>query len=128
MDDSRKRKSIDQRPSAVDKKRKGPKQWQVPRRGESKVPSGGAIEAGDAGIWATCAMGREGKCTAELRDIFNEYAEKLYGSQGNAGNPAQDSEEEDLGDIEAEIKKEVEDIRKPSKEALFQSKKVDVQC
>jgi hypothetical protein len=54
----------------------GPKQWLVPRRGESKVASGGTIEPGDAGIWATCGMGKEGKCAAELKDIFNEVPRK----------------------------------------------------
>ena len=31
-----------------------------------------SIEPGDAGIWATCDMHKEGKCTIELNDIFNE--------------------------------------------------------
>lgn len=53
----------------------GPKQWRVPRK-EQRVPQGTAptIEPGDAGIWATCDMHKEGKCTAELRDIFSEVS------------------------------------------------------
>jgi len=31
-----------------------------------------SIEPGDAGIWATCDMRKEGKCVAELRDTFDE--------------------------------------------------------
>lgn len=30
------------------------------------------INPGDAGIWITCDMYKEGKCTAEARDICNE--------------------------------------------------------
>lgn len=31
-----------------------------------------AIEPGDSGIWATCNLGKEGKCVTELRDCFDE--------------------------------------------------------
>lgn len=30
------------------------------------------IQPGDVGIWATCAMKKEGKSVAELRDLFEE--------------------------------------------------------
>lgn len=30
------------------------------------------IKAGDAGIWVTCDMHKEGVCTAECKDLFNE--------------------------------------------------------
>ncbi len=33
---------------------------------------GSAIEAGDAGIWVTCDLNKEAKCTAELIDLFDE--------------------------------------------------------
>ena len=31
-----------------------------------------AIETGDAGIWVTCDLNKEAKCTAELTDLFDE--------------------------------------------------------
>ena len=31
-----------------------------------------SIEPGDAGIWVTCEMHKERKCTAELKDLFGE--------------------------------------------------------
>lgn len=30
------------------------------------------IQPGDVGIWATCAMNKEGKSVAELRDLFQD--------------------------------------------------------
>lgn len=36
--------------------------------------SGGRIEPGDQGIWATCVKGKEGKATEELRDLLEEVS------------------------------------------------------
>lgn len=123
MDGSKKRKSEASNGGSAHKKSK---QWRVPKRGQSNyvAPS---IEPGDSGIWATCEMGKEGKSTAELRDLFEEYAKKLYGSPEEQANGADSNEEVD---IEAEIKKEVQGIKSKgmTKEALFQSVKVDIQC
>ncbi|KAI9834214.1 MAG: hypothetical protein M1819_003052 [Sarea resinae] len=82
-----------------------------------------SIEPGDAGIWATCSKGKEGKCVGELKDLFDEYVERLYPGQESED----DGEDEEL-DIEAEIKKEVEGMKRPRKEALFAHVKLDVQC
>ncbi|KAK8203896.1 THUMP domain-containing protein [Phyllosticta capitalensis] len=105
--------------------RKGKKQWR-------KLPpaAGGSIEAGDSGIWASCAMGREGKAVAELRDTFDQYCKKLYGVNGDGTTEGSGdaSDEEDGGDIEAEIKKEIEGIRKPTKEPLFRSVRIETDC
>ena len=40
---------------------------------------------GDSGIFATCNKGREAKCVGELRDLFAEYAEQLYGDGDSEG-------------------------------------------
>ena len=125
MDDSKKRKF---EASNTDHAQKKSKQWRVPKRGQSNsiAPS---IEPGDSGIWVTCEMGKEGKSTAELRDLFEEYAEKLYGGpEGHSSG--EDSNEDAEADIEAEIKREVQVMksRVTKKKALFQSVKMDVQC
>lgn len=54
------------------------KQWRTPRKNQpvSQAPT---INPGDAGIWATCDMHKEGKATAELRDLFEDYAVKMFG-------------------------------------------------
>ena len=54
------------------------KQWRTPKKNQP-VREGRTIEPGDAGIWATCNLGKEGKATIELRDLFEEYAVKIYG-------------------------------------------------
>lgn len=36
--------------------------------------SGGRIEPGDQGIWATCVKGKEGKATEELRSLLEEVS------------------------------------------------------
>ena len=125
MEETKKRK-LEASIGKSDSKR--PKPWRVPKKGQANYAAP-SIEPGDAGIWATCEMGKEGKCTAELRDLFEEYAAKLYGTsedQIEAGN----SDNEAEVDIEAEIKKEVQGIKSKTtrKHALFQPVKVDIQC
>ena len=36
-----------------------------------------SIQPGDVGIWATCAMKKEGKSVAELRDLFQDVRHRL---------------------------------------------------
>lgn len=85
------------------------------------------IQAGDSGIWATCDKGREGKCIAELRDLFGSYAEEVYSQQLAAEQSMDDGDAMDL-DLEASIKAEVEGIKRPTQEPLFTPIKLDVQC
>ena len=105
--------------------RKKSKPWRVPKKGQANNAAPN-IEPGDAGIWATCDMGKEGKCTAELRDLFEEYAAKLYGTPEDH----EESDGEAEVDIEEEFKKEVQGMKSKStrKEVLFQPVKVDIQC
>lgn len=127
MDESKKRKS---EASNGDRAQKKSKQWRVPKRGQPAYTAP-SIEPGDSGIWATCEMGKEGKSTAELRDLFEEYAKKLYGNpEEQAGGEDSNEDAEAEADIEAEIKKEVQGMKSKfmKKEALFQSVKMDIQC
>ncbi|KAL8681064.1 MAG: hypothetical protein Q9186_002776 [Xanthomendoza sp. 1 TL-2023] len=123
MDDRRKRKP--ERSSEQVGNKKAKKQWQTPKKNFSSAPS---INPGDAGIWATCDMHKEGLCTVELRDIFNEYASLIYGNA--TGSDAAIAHDDPLAseDIEAEIKKEVQGIRDSKVEELFTPVKIDVQC
>ncbi|KAF2007723.1 hypothetical protein P154DRAFT_1247 [Amniculicola lignicola CBS 123094] len=107
------------------KKAKGKKKWSVPRRDAAEAR---AIQPGDVGIWATCAMKKEAKSVADLRDLFEEYASKLYGEdqvQGMA-KPGE-SDESDAG-IEAEIAKELDGMRKRPANPRFTSVRLDTQC
>ncbi|KAK5686156.1 hypothetical protein LTS10_002270 [Elasticomyces elasticus] len=105
--------------------RGGKKQWQVPRNNQGAVQAK-AIQPGDCGIWATCAKGREVKCVGELRDLFSDYADLLYGSALEVGDDA--GEDSKDVDIESEIKAEVEGIQKPSAVQLFTSVRLNMQC
>ncbi|KAF6235588.1 hypothetical protein HO173_006271 [Letharia columbiana] len=125
MEESKKRKS---EASNGDNAQRKSKPWRVPRKGQPNYVNP-TIEPGDSGIWATCELGKEGKSTAELRDLFEEYAKKLYGSLEEQAD-GEDSNEDVEADIEAEIKKEVQGMksRVTKKETLFQSVKMDIQC
>ncbi|KAF2122426.1 hypothetical protein BDV96DRAFT_461051, partial [Lophiotrema nucula] len=112
------------RPEGSNKRAKGKKQWGMPRK---EAAEGRGIHPGDVGIWATCAMKKEAKSVADLRDLFSEYASKLYGVDP-ANAAAENGGTDDEADIEAEISKELEDIRKPDKNPLFVSRKLDTQC
>ena len=125
MNASQKRKA---EASESDPAQKKSKPWRVPKKGQSNyVPP--SLEPGDSGIWATCEMGKEGKSTTELRDLFGEYVKKLYGSPEEHSN-GEDSNENADADIEAEIQKEVEGIKSKGtkREASFLPVKMDIQC
>ncbi|KAL1800107.1 hypothetical protein ACET3X_000449 [Alternaria dauci] len=122
----RKRKAEPRERQDGDEKRaKGKRNWDMPRRGGIQSR---AIKPGDAGIWATCAMKKEAKSVSDLRDLFSEYATTLYGTTESNGTAAENSSDSEEPDIEAEIKKELADIRKPTTKPLFISLKLDTQC
>ncbi|KAL8674288.1 MAG: hypothetical protein Q9168_001281 [Polycauliona sp. 1 TL-2023] len=123
MEEPQKRKFDGMSGQEANKKTK--KAWQMPRRKFSSAPS---INPGDTGIWATCDMHREGQCTIELKDLFNEYARLIYGDV-TAGNAAV-TDDAQLGgeDIEAEINREMQSLQQSKREALFVPVKIDVQC
>ncbi|MCJ1285775.1 hypothetical protein MMC26_005116 [Xylographa opegraphella] len=114
---------------AANKKCKGSRAWQGAKKGR-KGPSGSgpSIEAGDAGIWATCDKNTEGKCTAELRDLFNEYAERIYGHADADAVAAREDDEAEEEDIEADIKHEIEGLQTGHRTPLFQPVRLEVQC
>ena len=125
MNGSQKRKA---EASESDRAEKKSKQWRVPKKGQSNyVPP--SLEPGDSGIWVTCEMGKEGKSTTELRDLFGEYVKKLYGSPEEHSD-GEDSNESADADIEAEIQKEVQGIKSKvtKREASFLPVKMDIQC
>ena len=75
----------------------------------------------------TCNKGKEGKCVGEMRDLLNDYAEKLYPNHfTHEADEARPS-----GDIESEIQAEINDMRQPSAattQPLFTAIKLDVPC
>ncbi|KAI9777708.1 MAG: hypothetical protein M1839_008627 [Geoglossum umbratile] len=120
MTNTKKRKPEDT-PSGPPKVKR---QWQTPKRSNvgnnaSYVAGNSGIEPGNSGIWATCDMHKEAKCTGDLLDLFNKQAEELYGNR---------EDEIESWDIEAEIQREILDIRQPKDKKLFIPVRVDVKC
>lgn len=125
-DGSRKRKAPAEDHPHARTRGKGRRQWRTLPGNQG----GGSIEAGDSGIWATCNMGREAKAVAELKDMFEECVSRMYGGASRDGGDEEDdapAAHEDA-DVEAEIAKELEDIRKPANEPPFRHVRVDTDC
>ncbi|KAI4094150.1 MAG: hypothetical protein LQ344_002404 [Seirophora lacunosa] len=125
MDNEKKRPSEQSQGGSAMKKAK--KQWQTPKKNFSTAPS---INPGDAGVWATCDMHKEGLCTVELKDLFDQYAQLLYGEDGAANGAVTDLTHHDATDIEADIQQEVQGMQNTTskQQALFTPVKIDVQC
>ncbi|KAK6952671.1 hypothetical protein Daesc_004962 [Daldinia eschscholtzii] len=134
MDSSTKRKQppsngSDGRPV---KKSKGGSngRWQTPhQKAKLEAIKGRGLEVGDMGIWTTCVKGKERQALEEMMDLCEEYGEKLYGIKRQ--DPAEVKEdEEDDGDIEASIKKEVQEMKPASKPkgSTFEPMRMDLDC
>lgn len=108
------------------------KQWRVPKKNDHGAFQAKVIQPGDSGIWITCTKGKEAKCIGEMKDLFADYAEKLY-PQVTEAKTGDDGDEGDAGedaslDIEKAIKAEVDGIRKPQSARLFTPVTTNVQC
>lgn len=57
-----------------------------------------------------------------------KHATKMYGDQETNGAKTDDASGSEEADIEAEINKELADIRKPVSKPLFTNAKLDTQC
>lgn len=112
------------------------------------------MQAGDTGIFVTCHRGKEGKCTGEVLDLLQDYAERIYSSSSASASSSRsaavkedggggeddgdgDGKDEDGNggeevvvddDIEKEILAEVREIRKPKVARLFTPVQLNVQC
>ncbi|OJD20839.1 hypothetical protein ACJ73_07824 [Blastomyces percursus] len=96
------------------------------------------IERGDAGMFVTSNRGKEAKCVSEMIDILYQDLEsqRLLAGTPNDETATSDTgskqeEEKDGDDIEAQIHKEVDDM-KPNKDkkitSPFQAVKLDIPC
>ncbi|KAI4220426.1 MAG: hypothetical protein L6R36_007631 [Xanthoria steineri] len=121
MEETRKRKS-DGTSGQGANARRTKKPWQMPG---NKFASGPSIHPGDAGIWATCDMHREGQCTAELKDLFNDYASLIYGNTAASSAAVLDDAQLGSDDIEAAINQEMQSLQNFKQEALFVPVKID---
>ena len=103
----------------------------MPRRNGENQNERKAIQQGDSGIWATCNKGRERQCVGELRDLFAEYADTLYGDtvqEETTAHLTPDPEVLPSAGIESEIQDEVTELKQPGTKQLFTPIRIDVQC
>ena len=123
-------------------------QWRVPRKNQTAADTATIlIHPGDAGIWVTCDLHREGKCTVEARDFFTEvgsittllaslrlnmnhyqYANELYTDQVDAVPTDGNEEAQGERDIEKEISQEMAGMKAARKDVLFQPVKIEIPC
>ncbi|KAJ2893381.1 hypothetical protein GGI21_005434 [Coemansia aciculifera] len=83
------------------------------------------------GFFVTCTRGRESKCAAEVIDLLEEYATRLYpgieddieNSGDTSADPAPTSD-----DIEDEIAREIADMKSKSKPRLFSYYTTTIEC
>ncbi|XP_004373366.1 THUMP domain-containing protein 1 [Trichechus manatus latirostris] len=103
---------VQQPPQPADGKRKGKAQYVQAKRAR-RCDAGGPrqLEPGLQGILITCNM-NERKCVEEAYSLLNEYGDDMYGPEkftDKNQQPSGDEGEDD--DVEAALKKEVDDIR-----------------
>ncbi|KAL9572970.1 hypothetical protein ACKAV7_002655 [Fusarium commune] len=90
--------------------------WQTPHqkaRKTEQVELGRTLEVNDAGIWVTYARGMKGKAITEFKNLCNEYGESLFGVKPPNEDGDNDEDDEDAGDIEASIEKELASMAQP---------------
>ncbi|XP_003477846.1 THUMP domain-containing protein 1 [Cavia porcellus] len=104
-------------------KRKGKAQYVQAKRAR-RCDAGGPrqLEPGLQGILITCNM-NERKCVEEAYSLLNEYGDNLYGPEKFTDKDQQLSGSEGEDDMEAALKKEVDDIKASTEKRLrrFQS-------
>lgn len=103
------------------------KQWRVTRKNDNHEAHARAIQPGDSGIWATCVKGKESKAVGELRDLFAEYEELLYGDVNGRESQQGGAGKAEAG-IEDDIDAELAELSRPSKAQLFTPIRLDLQC
>ncbi|KAF6815537.1 tRNA acetyltransferase TAN1 [Colletotrichum sojae] len=135
MADSTKRKQVNANDKAHPAKRskggRGAGSWQTPHQ-KAKVLNlqdrDALLDVGDQGIWVTFARGMDGKAISEFSLLCDEYGKTLYGLIP----PGEDVDSEDeTGDIEASIEKELDDMR-PAKakgpKRSFKAIRAGIEC
>lgn len=113
--------------------------WTTPNQANKLALERNSVpQAGDRGIWVTCARHQENKAAREVISLFEEYIESMYGIAPPSKETAKngDDDEEEL-DIEAAIAKELgemkekktAEVRKEEDDkALLKAMKLNIDC
>ncbi|ETS85500.1 hypothetical protein PFICI_03525 [Pestalotiopsis fici W106-1] len=110
--------------------------WQTPNHKaklEAQKAKGGTLEVGDVGFWVSCQRTKEQKALTELIAICDEYGEKVYGLKRQDDEVADDNNsDEENGDIEASIQKELESMKTNAKSrrenSAFAPMRINMDC
>ncbi|KAI9202663.1 uncharacterized protein BJ171DRAFT_569450 [Polychytrium aggregatum] len=99
------------------------------------------VEPGMVGVFVSCTLGREKYCIKELYNLFDEYAERLYGkdiglldkpgaSQGNdlEDDPAEDDDDDEDESFEAAFAKEVQGLKTSRSQKRFVNVNISIDC
>ncbi|TFK18379.1 hypothetical protein FA15DRAFT_675319 [Coprinopsis marcescibilis] len=79
------------------------------------------------GVWITCVKGKERQTVGEIYDLFDSVASEIWPVEGEDEDGAAGSDGEELS-LEAQIAKEVSEIKKPRSEQRFANCLTDTQC
>ncbi|CDO74900.1 hypothetical protein BN946_scf184988.g7 [Trametes cinnabarina] len=86
------------------------------------TPIWGQRQIDGPGVWVTCVKGKERQVVGELYDLFESLANDLWPQESaTTAGASENSDEEDGGadDLERQIAKEVESMKRPRKETRF---------
>ncbi|KAI0733638.1 hypothetical protein C8Q72DRAFT_812332 [Fomitopsis betulina] len=77
------------------------------------------------GVWVTCVKGKEKQTVGELYDLFGSLASELW---PEAGDDSEDGDPGGADDLEKQIAKEVESMKRPRKEQRFANCQTSTPC
>ncbi|EMD31359.1 hypothetical protein CERSUDRAFT_109526 [Gelatoporia subvermispora B] len=93
------------------------------------TPIWGGRQIDGPGVWATCVKGKEKQAVGELYDLFESLASELWPDEDISETKGDASDnDDDNGDLEAQIAREVASMKRPRKEQRFANCQTDTPC
>ncbi|EPS96098.1 hypothetical protein FOMPIDRAFT_62568 [Fomitopsis schrenkii] len=79
------------------------------------------------GVWVTCVKGKEKQTVGEVYNLFGSLASELWPEEA-IGEDGEDGEEGGADELEKQIAKEVESMKRPRKEQRFANCQTNTPC
>lgn len=104
-----------------------------PNKKQKYIGAVGIIEPGTSGIYATCTRGKERFAQQELMQLFQEKYQEMYAAteDGESGDEEVEGSDHEELDMEQQIAKELEDLKKQNVQIKTHKAKIspiDLQC
>ncbi|KZO90706.1 hypothetical protein CALVIDRAFT_388311 [Calocera viscosa TUFC12733] len=80
------------------------------------------------GVFVTCVRGKERQSVSELYDVFESIAADLWPEGTAEVTLLDEAQEEEEGDVEGEIMRELQTLKRPRKEKRFSSVHTETAC